>query len=199
MAWYLLYIRVMKKVIVIDDEPSERLVLKAFLEDRGYEVAAEGTDGDEALELCSEHRPDVVIMDVTMARMDGIDAAVDLNVNCPTATVLLTARDDEETIKRAIEAGVAAYLVKPIKEEDLFATIEVALSRFKEFEAVKNENVDLKKTLEARKIIERAKGLLMSKEGMTEEEAFTRIQKISMDKRKTMREVAEVLLLALDN
>ena len=188
----------MRRVAIIDDERSERIVLKGLLEERGWHVVAEGEDGGDALDICRTRAPDLIIMDIKMPRKDGIEAAREINRLCPKPVILLTGREDEETIRRAAEAGVMAYLVKPVREEDLFPAIELAISRFREFEKLRRENVDLKKTLEARKLIERAKGLLMEKEGLTEREAFSRIQRISMDKRKPMKEVAEVLILALE-
>ncbi len=137
-------------------------------------------------------------MDYKMPVKDGIEAAVEIGKTCPTAVVLLTAYDDEKTIRTAAEAGVMAYLVKPVRPEELLPAVEVAISRFKEFEALRKENVGLKDAVEARKIIEKAKGLLMEKEGLNENEAFVRIRNISMDRRKTMREIAEILVLALE-
>ncbi len=188
----------MRTVAIIEDDPSERLVLRGFVEDMGFDVVAEGSDGSEALEICRKYSPDLVIMDVGMPRKDGIEATRDINRDCPTPVILLTARDDEETIRRAVESGVMAYLVKPVKREDLLPAIELSISRFREFQMLRKENVDLKNALEARKIIEKAKGLLMEKEGLTETEAFMRIRKISMDKRKPMKEIAEVIILALE-
>jgi response regulator NasT len=161
----------MRKIAVVDDNPSERLVLKGFLEDAGLTLVAEGTDGTQALEIC---------------RL------------CPTPIVLLTGCDDEETIKRAAEAGVMGYLMKPVRAEEIAPSVELAISRFSEFTALRKENEDLKNTLQARKLIEKAKGLLMEREGLSETESFTRIRKISMDKRKSMAEVAEVIIMAFD-
>ncbi|MBI5286039.1 MAG: ANTAR domain-containing protein, partial [Deltaproteobacteria bacterium] len=131
--------------------------------------------------------------------MDGIEAAKGINELQPVPIVLLTGKRDEETIKRAIEVGVImAYLVKPIRQEELLPAIELAISRFQEFQALKREVIDLKEALEARKVIEKARGLLMEKEGLSEREAFSRIQRISMDKRTPMKEVAEALIMALE-
>ncbi len=187
----------MKRVAVIDDDSAERVVLRGLIEDAGFEVSAEGGSAGEALDICLRQRPDVVLMDVRMPGADGIEATMEINLNSPTPVVLSTGSDDPGTIKRAVEAGVMAYLAKPVRAEELSAAIELAASRFAEFERLRGENADLKETLEARKLTERAKGLLMEKEGLTEGEAYARIRKISMDRRKTMREVAAILIEAL--
>ncbi|MFQ5464725.1 MAG: ANTAR domain-containing response regulator [Thermodesulfobacteriota bacterium] len=187
----------MKGIAIIDDDPTQRSVLKALVEDAGYRVVAEGADGSVALGICKDSRPDAVIMDVRMPGMDGITAAGVLARLCPVPVVLLTANDDPETVRRATEAGVMAYLIKPVRAEELSPAIELACGRHAEFETLKRENRDLKSAVEARKVIEKAKGLLMEKEGLTEAEAFARLRKTSMSRRKTMREVADVIVLAL--
>lgn len=188
----------MRRIAVVDDNQSERLVLKGFLADAGHSLVAEGVDGSEALSICREQSPDLLIMDVKMPVKDGIEAALEISKACPTPIVLLTGCDDEETVRRAVEAGVMAYLVKPVRAEELCPAIELAISRFNEFAELRRENEDLKKTLQARKVIEKAKGLLMEREGLSENDSFARIRKISMDKRKTMAEVAEVIIMAFD-
>jgi len=188
----------MKNIAIVDDEASSRFVIRGFVEEAGLKVVAEGADGAEAVEICRTHRPDVVLMDINMPGKDGIEAATEIGRQCPTAIILLTARDDEATVRRAAGAGVMAYLVKPVREEELLPAIELAVSRFKEFRLLKEENKELKSALEARKTIERAKGLLMAREGITESEAFGRIRKVAMDKRKSMAEIAEVIILAFE-
>jgi len=188
----------MKNIAIVDDEASSRFVIRGFVEEAGLKVVAEGTDGAEAVEICRTHRPDVVLMDINMPGKDGIEAATEIGRSCPTAIILLTARDDEATVRRAAGAGVMAYLVKPVREEELLPAIELAVSRFNEFRLLKEENRELKSTLEARKIIERAKGLLMARDSITESEAFGRIRKVAMDKRKSMAEIAEVIILAFE-
>lgn len=188
----------MRRIAIVDDNPSERLVLKGFIEDAGHELVAEGTSGAEALGICRAKSPELLIMDIRMPGKDGIEAALEVSRECPTPIVLLTGCDDDETIRRAAEAGVMAYLMKPVRAEELGPAIELAVSRFQEFTALRKENEDLKKTLQARKTIEKAKGLLMERERLTETEAFARIRRISMDKRKTMAEVAEVIIMAFD-
>lgn len=187
-----------KKIITIDDNADHQFVLKGLLKDIGCEVIGEGRSGLEAVDLIQRLSPDAILMDVRLPGMDGIEAATAINKLKPTPVILLTAKKDEETIKRAAEAGVMAYLVKPVREEELLPTIELAISRFKEFQAVSRENIDLRETIEARKTIEKAKGLLMEKEGLSEREAFSRIQKLSMDRRKPMKEIAEILIVALE-
>ena len=187
-----------RKIVIIDDNADQRFVLKGLLADMGCEILGEGKSGLEAVELMHRLSPEVILMDVKLPGMDGIEAAMAINKLKPTPVILLTAKKDEETIKRAVEAGVMAYLVKPIREEDLLPTIELAISRFKEFQAALKENIDLKETIEARKVIGRAKGLLMEKEGLSERDAFSRIQKLSMDRRRSMKEIAEILITALE-
>lgn len=187
-----------KKIIIIDDNSDQRLVLKGLLIDIGCEVIGEGKSGLEAVELMHRLSPEVILMDVKLPGMDGIEAAMAINKLKPIPVILLTAKKDEETIKRAVEAGVMAYLVKPVREEDLLPAIELATTRFAEFQTVRKENIDLKETIEARKVIERAKGLLMEKEGLSERDAFSRIQRLSMDRRRSMKEIAEILITALE-
>ncbi len=187
-----------RKLVIIDDNADQRFVLNGLLTYIGCEVIGEGKSGLDAVELMQKLSPDAVLMDVKLPGMDGIEAAMAINKLKPTPVILLTAKKDEETIKRAADAGVMAYLVKPIREEDLLPTIELAISRFKEFQIVSKQNLELKESIEARKVIERAKGLLMEKEGLSERDAFSRIQKLSMDKRRPMKEIAEILIAALE-
>lgn len=187
-----------RKIIIIDDNADQRFVLKGLLTNIGCDVIGEGKSGLDAVELIQKFSPDAILMDIKMPGMDGIEAVTAINQLKPTPVILLTARKDDETIKRAVDAGVMAYLVKPVRAEELMPAIELAISRFNEFQAVLKENLDLKQTIEARKLVEKAKGLLMEKEGLTEKEAFSRIQKISMDRRKPMKEIAEILITALE-
>lgn len=187
-----------RKVIIIDDKPDQRFVLKGLLEDIGCTVIGEGASGIDAVELMQGKTPDVVFMDVSMPGMDGIDAVNLIKNLNPVPVILLTGRRDEGTIKRAMEAGIFAFLIKPIREEELMPAIELAIARFKEFNAVLKENQDLKEALDARKIIERAKGMLMEKERLSEKEAFSFIQKTSMDRRQSMREVSLAIISAFE-
>lgn len=150
----------------------------------------------EALELAARSRPDVVILAVGLPDGDGVDAARAVMDRAPCPIVLLTSRTDAHVIERARTAGVMAFLVKPLRPEELGPAIHLAVARFREFEAVRRENEDLKKALDSRKVVERAKGLLMERQGLTEAEAFRRIRKTAMDSRKSMAEVAEAILLA---
>lgn len=188
----------MRNIAIIDDNASERLVLKGLVQDSGYNIIAEGSNGAEAVEICRTKSPDLVIMDVKMPIKEGIEAAYEISQTCPTPVILLTARDDEDTIRRAAEAGVMGYLVKPVRQEELAPAIELAATRFQEFRALRDENIELKGALNARKLIEKAKGLLMEREKLTEAEAFARIRKISMDKRKSMTDIAEVIIMAFE-
>ena len=189
----------MRNIAIVDDSDTERTVIKGLVEECGFNVVATAVNGAEAVEMCRAKAPELIIMDVKMPVKDGIEAAREINRFSPTPIVLLTAGNDPETLKRAIEAGVMAYLVKPVRMEELAPAIELAISRFSEFKELRAEVHDLKDALESRKVIEKAKGLLMAREGLVEAEAFKRIRKISMDKRKTMKEIAEVVILTLES
>lgn len=187
-----------RKIVIIDDNKDQRTVLKGLVEEHGCEVIGEGKSGFDAIELMQKLSPDAILMDIKMPGMSGLEAVTAINQLKPTPVILLTGKQDNETVKKAVEAGVMAYLVKPIRGEELSPTIELAISRFNEFQAVRKENIDLKQTIEARKIIEKAKGLLMEKERLSEKDAFSRIQKVSMDQRRSMKEIAEILITALE-
>ncbi|GMR05196.1 MAG: ANTAR domain-containing response regulator [Thermodesulfobacteriota bacterium] len=188
----------MLRIAVIDDNASVREVIKGFIEECGFVVAGEGADGSEAVTLCKTERPDLVIMDVSMPVKDGIDAALEINEECPTPVIILTARGDYATVKRAREAGVMAYLMKPVRFEDFLPAVELSAARFKEFSELRKENRTLKETLEARKVIEKAKGLVMEREKVTENEAFCRIRRLSMDRRRTMKDVAAEIIRSME-
>ncbi len=180
-----------RRVLVIDDHlPSKNFLVKA-LNERGFNVIGEATSGQVAVRLARSAVPDVILMAVGLSDMDGIHAAREIMEERPLPIVLLTSHYGRETIERAKEAGVMAYLIKPLREEELLPAIELAISRFSEFVSLRKENDDLKKTLEARKTIERAKGILMKNHGLSEAEAFSRIQKKSMDTRKPIVEIAQ--------
>lgn len=184
------------RVLIADDEPIIRLDLKNMLESLGYEVVAEAGDGVSAVEAARTLKPDVAILDIKMPGMDGIDAANVLNGEKIAPVVLLTAFSDLDLINRAKEAGVFAYLVKPFRENDLRPAIEIAISRYKEFLALEEQVNELEDKLETRKLIERAKGILMDQYGLKEQEAFRRIQVQSMNTRKSMKEIAEAIIIA---
>ena len=184
------------RVVIADDESVIRLDLKEMLQGLGYLVVGEAGDGESAVNLARELKPDVVIMDIKMPGTDGIQAAGILTEERIAPVLLLTAFSQTELIDRAKAAGVVGYIVKPFHEGELVPAIEVAIARFGEFRALEKEIGDLKETLETRKLIERAKGVLMESQGLKEAEAFRRIQKLSMNSRKSMKEVAEAIVLA---
>lgn len=184
------------RIIIADDESLIRMDLREMLTNLGYLVVGEVGDGRSAVNLARELRPDIVIMDIKMPDMDGIEAARILTEERVAPVLLLSAYSQQELVNRAREAGVAGYLVKPFRESDLTPAIEVALARFSEFRALEQEVGDLTETLETRKIVERAKGILMDTQGLSEAEAFRRIQKMSMNNRKPMKAVAEAIILA---
>ena len=185
-----------RKVLVIDDHlPSKTGLIKALIE-RGFEVVGEGSDGRAAETLAWTLAPDLVLMAVGLPDPDGIAAARAIMEKNPLPIVLLTSHYDAATIERAKEAGVMAYLLKPLREEELVPTAELAISRFAEFISLRRDNEDLKKTLEARKVIERAKGILMKSRGLSEAEAFALIRKKSMETRKPMADIAQAIILS---
>src|ERR687885_262523 len=184
------------RVIVADDEALIREDMKETLEGLGYLVVGTAGDGRSAVNLARELRPDLVIMDIKMPEMDGISAAKVLTEEKIAPVLLLTAYSDREFVEGSLDAGVMGYIVKPFREAELVPAIELALARFREFRALEKQLGDTREVLETRKAVERAKGVLMDTQGMREAEAFRKIQKLSMNNRKSMREVAEAILLA---
>jgi response regulator NasT len=184
------------QVVIADDDPIIRMDLREMLGGMDYEVAGEASDGKSAVELARKLKPDLVIMDIKMPELDGIEAARLLTAEEVAPVLMLTAYSDPDLVQRATQAGVINYLVKPFREAQLGPAIEVTLARFREFAQLRKELGDVREALEARKVIERAKGVLIDRYGLSEVEAFRRIQKRSMDSRKPMREVAEAILLA---
>jgi two-component system, response regulator PdtaR len=183
------------RVVIADDESIIRLDLREMLTNLGYLVVGEAGDGQSAVNLARELKPELVIMDIKMPNMDGIAAAKILTEEHIAPVLLLTAFSQQDLVERAKEAGVVGYIVKPFREQELVPAIEVALERFREFRSLEQEVADLKEAFETRKLVDRAKGLLMDSQGLTEAEAFRKIQKMSMNSRKSMREVAEAILL----
>jgi two-component system, response regulator PdtaR len=183
-------------VVIAEDEALIRLDLKEMLEEEGYLVAGEVGDGAAAVDLASQLRPDLVIMDVKMPGLDGISAAEQISAQRLAPVVILTAFSQRDLVKRASDAGAMAYLIKPFTKADLVPAIEVAVSRYQEISALDSEVAGLRERLEVRKLLDRAKGLLQAGRGMSEAEAFRWIQKTSMDRRLTMRAVAEEVLRA---
>ncbi len=184
------------RILIADDEPIIRLDLKNMLQDLGYDVVAEAGDGAKALELARSLRPDVVILDIKMPEMDGIDAARAITEEKIAPVLLLTAYSQLDLVTRARDAGVYSYLVKPFKQPDLMPQIEVAVARWDAFLKIEEQANDLEDRLETRKSVDRAKGILMDQYGLKEQEAFRRIQVQSMNTRKSMREIAEAIIIA---
>lgn len=183
-------------VLIAEDEAIIRLDLKEMLEEEGFDVVGEASDGEAAIDLAREHRPDLVIMDIKMPGLDGLSAAERIVEDQVSAVLILSAFSQKDLVRRAAEAGAMGYLVKPFQKSDLLPAIEVALARQAELIAVKNEASDLADQLETRKLVDRAKGRLMDERGISEAEAFRTIQKRAMDERRPMRDVAEDVLLA---
>ncbi|WP_291796594.1 MULTISPECIES: response regulator [Brevibacterium] len=183
-----------KRVVVAEDEAVIRLDIVEMLREVGYDVVGEAADGESAIRLAEELRPDLVVMDIKMPVLDGISAAERIASARIAPVVLLTAFSQKELVERARDAGAMAYVVKPFSANDLIPALEIALSRHAEISALESEISDLTDRFETRKLVERAKGLLISSMGLTEPEAFRWIQKTSMDRRLTMREVAETVL-----
>ncbi len=183
------------RIVIAEDDEVTRKDLREMLEGLGYLVVGEARDGKSAVNLARELRPDIVIMDIKMPILDGIDAAKVLTEEQIAPVVLLTGYHDKSLVERAKEAGVIAYLVKPFSEADLEPAIEVALARFEEFRKLAQEVERLEDALETRKLVDRAKGILMDKQGLTEAEAFRKIQKMSMDTRRPMKEIAQAIII----
>jgi len=184
------------RIIVAEDEAIVRIDLQEMLTNLGYLVVGEAADGRSAVNLARELKPDLVIMDIKMPDMNGIEAARILTEERLAPVVLLTAFSQKDLVEQAREAGVVAYIVKPFREADLGPAIEIALARFEELSTLAQEVEDLKEALETRKLVDRAKGLLMDKQGLTEAEAFRKIQKMSMNTRRPMKDIAEAIILA---
>jgi AmiR/NasT family two-component response regulator len=184
------------RIVVAEDETIIRMDLRERLETLGYQVVGDASDGETALNLARQTRPDVVVMDIKMPVLDGISTAEALTKESIAPVVLVTAFSDDGLVRQASDVGVMAYVMKPLRDNDLRPAIEVAVSRYREYEILSEQVADLAERLETRKVVERAKGLLMEKHGLTERDAFQRIQKLSMDRRRTMKEIAEAVLLA---
>jgi len=186
------------RILVAEDETIIRLDLRDLLERSGHEVVAEARDGEEAVALAREHEPELAIMDVKMPRLDGIEAARRILDERPIPIVMLTAYGQQELVSRAVEAGVFGYLVKPFREQDLMPAIAAARARHEELAAVREEVESLADALAARKAIERAKGLLMEKEGLSEPDAFARLRKASQVSGRPLKVIAEAVIATLD-
>ena len=182
------------RVVIAEDEAIIRMDLRETLEEEGYVVVGETGRGDKAVELVRELRPDLAILDIKMPGMDGIDAAREISAERICGVLMLTAFSQREVIEQARDAGALAYLVKPFQKSDLIPAIEVAMGRFRELRTLTGEIDALGEQLEARKAIERAKGILMDEQRMTEQDAFAFIQRRAMSERTRMRDVADRVL-----
>jgi response regulator NasT len=184
------------RILIADDESLRVMSLRGQLEALGHKVIAEASNGKEAVRLAEELRPDLAILDIKMPEMDGIEAARQITAARPIPIILLTAYSERELAERAASANVSAYLMKPVSEQDLLPAIALAVSRFKEFQALHQEVDDLREALETRKLIERAKGILMRRLNLTEEEAFRRMQRRSQNENKKLGEIAQAIITA---
>jgi response regulator NasT len=188
-----------RRVVIAEDEALIRLDLKEMLEEEGYQVVGEAADGASAVTLADRHRPDLVVLDVKMPGLDGISAAERIVAARHAPVVMLTAFSQPDLVARAREAGAMAYVVKPFTKAELMPAIEMAMSRYDELVALEREVADLRDRLETRKVVEKAKGILQRREGLDEAEAFRWVQRASMDRRLTMRAVAEQVIAEDDD
>lgn len=186
------------KAVVAEDEQLTRTIIRARLEKLGHTVVAEAGDGLQAIEAARLHRPDVIIMDIKMPNMDGIEAARAIMSEKPCAILFLSSFNEQEIIEQASEAGALAYLMKPFRKEDLGPALEVAVRRFRQMQSQSKKIEELEEALETRKLIERAKGILMDRHHMSEEEAFKRIHFQARNQNKKMREIAQSIITAAD-
>jgi two-component system, response regulator PdtaR len=184
------------RILIADDESIRLMSLRKQLAALGHRVIAEASNGEEAVALATATQPDLAILDIKMPVVDGIEAAQQITRARPIPIILLTAYNEAELVERAAQANISAYLMKPVAEEDLLPAITLALIRFRQFEALRREVSDLREALEARKIIERAKGILVRRLDLTEEEAFRRLQRQSQDSNRKLAEVAEAIVMA---
>lgn len=183
-----------KTILICDDEPTIRMHLKIMLLGLGFDDVLECGDGKRAVEMALASFPDMAVMDVAMPEMDGITAAAEIRKKLKIPIMLLTNCYDGQAVKRATECGIAAFLTKPLREQDLLPAIEIALAHAEEVEELKEKIEDLRETIENRKAIEKAKGLLMERDRLGEADAYRVMQKLAMDKRKTLRQVADGIL-----
>jgi AmiR/NasT family two-component response regulator len=186
------------RVLICEDEGLTALRLKKALTSLGYEVAGEAKNGEEAVALAAQLKPDAILMDIRMPKLDGIAATEQIMSARPTAIVMITAYSERELVDAAVRAGASGYLVKPVSDEQIEPALAVALNRFAELRDLNGELSDLKEALEARKVVERAKGILMRRLQMPEDEAYQRLQKLSRDRRQTLKQTAEQVLAAAD-
>lgn len=186
------------KCVIAEDEQLTRTIIRARLEKLGHVIVAEASDGAQAVDAARTHRPDVIIMDIKMPVMDGIEAARRILSETPCAILFLSSFNEQELVEQASETGALAYLMKPFRKEDLAPALEMAVRRFRQIQSQAKEIEELKETLETRKLIERAKGILMDRHRMSEEEAFKRIHFQARNQNKKMREIAQSIITAAD-
>ncbi|MFN3650125.1 MAG: ANTAR domain-containing response regulator [Armatimonadota bacterium] len=186
------------RVLVCEDEGLTALRLQTSLKKLGYEVVGEARDGEEAVAAAARLQPDAILMDIRMPKLDGVGATEQIMASRPTAIVMITAYSERELVESALRAGASGYLVKPVSDEQIEPALRVALSRFSELNDLREEVSDLKGALEARKQMERAKGILMRRYQITEEEAYKRLQKVSRDRRQSLKETAEKVIAAAE-
>ena len=184
------------RILIADDESIRLLSLRAQLAALGHRVVAEASTGEEAIALAASTQPDLAILDIKMPLVDGIEAAERITQARPIPIILLTVYSEAQLVERAAQANISAYLMKPVSEEDLLPALTLALTRFKQFQALHREVVDLREALEARKVIEKAKGILMRRLDLTEEEAFRRLQRQSQESNRKLAQVAEAIVVA---
>jgi AmiR/NasT family two-component response regulator len=186
------------RVLICDDEGLTALRLKKALGRLGYAVVGEAKNGDEAVALARQLKPDAILMDIRMPKLDGIGATEQIMRERPTAIVMITAYSERELVDAALRAGASGYLVKPVSDEQVEPALRVALNHFAELRDLTSEVTDLKEAIELRKVVERAKGVLMRRQGLGEDEAYRRLQKISRDRRQTLKQTAEQILAAAE-
>jgi response regulator NasT len=182
------------RVVIAEDEAIIRLDLKEILEEEAYEVVGETGRGDEAVALVREHRPDLVILDIRMPGMDGLAAAREITADGEAAVLILTAFSQRNLIEEARDAGALAYLIKPFTKGELIPAIEIALGRHEEMRAIRADNASLADQLDTRRVVDRAKGILMDNYGLRETDAWSFVQKTAMRERKTMREIGQAII-----
>lgn len=185
-----------KRIVIADDEPITRMDIKEMLEEVGYDVVGEASDGFDAIEMCKKYRPNIVIMDIKMPLLDGINASkIIMQEGLSDGIILLSAYSDTNFIEKGKNVGVIGYLVKPLDNKSLIPAIEIALAKSLEIKELKSNIANVQKKLQGRKLIEKAKGILMDENDITEEEAFSKIRKMSMSKRVSMENIAEIIIM----
>ncbi|MGL4571316.1 MAG: ANTAR domain-containing response regulator [Clostridium sp.] len=189
-----------RDIVIVDDDPITRMDVRGILESKGYNVVGEASDGFSAIDVCKKYKPSLVIMDVDMPNLDGIRTSkIITKDNLAGGIILLTGHEGEEYLEKATSVGAFGYLVKPIDDKSFIRNIEICLSKVSEFEKLKNDLDNVSTKLNERKIIERAKGILIKEFDISEDEAYRRIRKLCMDKRTTMAEIAKVIILGYED